>query len=160
RKPNDPPGDVERLQRLARVAFVALAGLVVLEIAQPAQQIGELLGRARSSPRRDVLQAPFELRDRLGLDELRDLVGREQRRDVSSSHERPRAPLEARRIPFVEEGHRERELELGRERGRRGPLKRDYADLAPLDVRQELDEAANVERLLERLTARLAGDRE
>ena len=103
--------------------------LVVREIAERAEEVVQVIGRARAAALAEALQLELDLVERAGVEQLAQLLGPEQLAEqVAVEGQRGRAPLGERRVALVhvdadpseQQRLRERRRVLGVDRRRAG----------------------------------------
>ena len=161
--PGDAPlGDQFLQHRGGRVALrhplVALLGGQVAEVAQQLLQGVAVAGAARLGA---VLQLLLDLVERGWVDQVAQLLLAEQlAQQVAVERQRRRPPLGVRRVPLVHVGGDVVEQQRGGE-GRGGRrLDLDQADLARVQLAQQVGQGRQVEDVLQALAVGLEDDRE
>ena len=133
-------------RRDARSAGRPGRDLPAAEVAEPAQQVVDLVQRRRPPVLGERLQAQLEVGQRLGVQQLAQLLLAQQlAQQVAVEGQRAGAALGQRRVAVVHVGGDVVEQEAARER--RGPGRLDAVDrdLAPGDAGQDLAQGRQVE---------------
>ena len=154
----------QRLQPFVRGGWAAPGpgrDLVLREIAETAQEIGDLVDGARLPLVAQRLQALLGLIERGRVEELAELFLAEQLpEEIAVEPEGLGTALRERRVTFVHVGGDVVEQERRGHRGRRGRLHAMDADLAAPDPAQHVPEGGQVEDVRQALAVRLHEDRE
>ena len=144
-----------------RTALGPRRELVGREVAEPAQQVVDLVERGRPTVVSERLEAQLEVGEGIRVEELAQLLLAQQlAQQVAIERERLCPSLGEWRIAVVHVGGDVVEQQRAREgRGRRG-LDRVDGDLAALDAGQDVAQRGQVEGVREDLAVRLDQDRE
>ena len=152
-------GEVQR--RLDPPAGGPRPDLVEAQVAEPPQEVVDLV-RVRGVALVDErLEAQLEVRERVGIEQLAELLLAQQlAQQVAVEGERLGPPLGQRGVAVVHVGRDVVEQEAARERRRLRGLDAVDGDLAPRDAAQHLAQRRQVEHVGEALAVRLDEDRE
>ncbi len=157
-------GALERRQALDRglgTGLRARRNLAGRQVAEPTQQVVDLVDRARRALRGQRLERQLEIGQCLGIDELAQLLLAEQLAEqVPVEGQRLRAALGQRRVAVVHVGGHVVKQERARERRGARRLDRVDDDLAPGHTDQHVAQRGQVEDIGQAFAVRLDEDRE
>ena len=139
----------------------ALRQLVAGEVADAAQDVVERVGAVGARALRAALQVGLDLLERARVDQVAQLLLAEQlAQQLAVERERGRAALGVRRVALVHVGGDVVEQQRGGERRGRRRLHLHHAELARVELAQELLQARHVEHVAQALAVGLEHDRE
>ena len=131
------------------------------QVAEAAQQVVQLVGRAGPAVLDEALQLELEVGQHLGVDQLAQLLGAEQlAQQVTVERQRGGPALGQRRVALVHVGGDPVEQQALGERRRLLRVDADQPDLAAAQVGQDRAQGGHVEHVLQALPAGLQQDRE
>ena len=135
--------------------------LVEREVADPAQHVVERVDAVRSRAVGEPLQVGLDGLQRGRLDQLAQLLLAEQlAQQLAIQRQRGGAPLGVGLVALVHVGRDVVEQQRARERGGGRRLDLDQAQLAPVQLRQQLVQAREVQHVAQDLAVGLEHDRE
>jgi hypothetical protein len=131
------------------------------QVAQCTQHVVERVDIRCLHSLGQVLQVGLDLRERVRVDQVAQLLLAEQlAQQVAVERERRGAPLRVRRVALVHVGRHVVEQQGRGERRRALRLHLDQREVAPVELRQEVGQAGQVEDVAQALAVRLEHDRE